>query len=52
MLRFFLTHRHLRVLAQKLSANFDDKDHIKIPNGTIEIFADPDNEAIFKAVKS
>jgi uncharacterized protein len=51
-LRFLLTHRHFRKLAQKLHAKFDDKGNIKIPNGIIEIFENPDNEAIFKVVKS
>ncbi len=51
MLRFFLTHRPLRSLARKLSANFDAQGNIKLPKGFIEIYPDPDNEAIFNAVK-
>lgn len=50
ILRFSLTHRRFRFLAKRLGANFTPKGDIKIPAGTFQLYPDPDNESVFKAV--
>ncbi len=49
--RFLLTHRFVRGLAKKMATNFDENGNVKTPNGIIEIYPDPDNEPVFKAIK-
>jgi len=51
MMRFLLTHRRLREIGKRMIANFDADGNIQIPNGIIEIYPDPDNEPVFKAIK-
>ncbi|MBW1641747.1 MAG: amidohydrolase family protein [Deltaproteobacteria bacterium] len=51
IMRFLLTHRRFREIGNRMIANFDAEGNIKVPDGIIEIYPDPDNEPIFKAVK-
>ena len=50
LLRFSLTHRSLRGFGKSLIANFTPGGDVKLPNGEVKIYAEPNNEAVFEAV--
>jgi predicted TIM-barrel fold metal-dependent hydrolase len=51
ILQFLLEHRPLRGIAKLLAANFTEQGDVKILGKPHHIFPDPDNKAIFDAVK-
>ncbi len=51
LLRFLLTHRSLRGVAKALAAKFTPEGDIKLPQKTIGIYKDPENDTVRKAVE-
>ena len=51
LLQFLITRRTTRGIARALVANFSERGNIKLPMGEYALYPDPDNGAVFEAVK-
>ncbi len=51
LLQFLITRRATRGIAKALVANFSERGNIKLPMGEFKLYPDPDNGAVFEAVK-
>ncbi len=49
LLRFLLNHRSLRGLGRATIGRVTPEGDVRLPTGTLKVYADPDNEPVFKA---